>query len=30
MGNETSPADVKINGQKGEDCAVTKSQNSEF
>jgi hypothetical protein len=30
MGNGTSPTDVKVNGQRGENCAVTKSQNSEF
>jgi len=30
MGNGTSPTDVKINEQRGEDCAVTKSQNNEF
>jgi hypothetical protein len=30
MGNGTSPADVKINRQIGEDCAIAKSQNSEF
>lgn len=30
MGKGTSPTDVKVNGQKGEYCVVTKSQNSEL
>jgi len=30
MGNGISSTDVKVNGQIGEECDVTKSQNSEF
>jgi hypothetical protein len=30
FGTGTSPTDYKINAQKGEECAVVKSESSEF